>query len=58
MKDKPIDDIRILEILDVIQQLAAGNFKARTKLFGTKDDIDAIMIGLNMLAEELEAKGK
>jgi len=56
MADNSIEDIRILEILDVVQQLAAGNFKARARVAGKKDDIAAIMVGINMLGEELEAK--
>ncbi|MBU0573989.1 MAG: hypothetical protein KKH83_05890 [Candidatus Margulisbacteria bacterium] len=56
MAKKPFEDIRMIEILDVVQQLAMGNFTARAHVSGKNDDIDAIIAGLNMLAEELEAR--
>lgn len=51
----------IQRILDVIMRLAAGDLSARGQLGGTGDEIDALIAGVNMLAEELEdrsAKGE
>ena len=36
-------------------ELARGNFDARATPYGSGDDFDAIMVGLNMLAEQLSA---
>jgi diguanylate cyclase (GGDEF)-like protein/PAS domain S-box-containing protein len=47
---------KIEEILDVIYQLAFGNLGARARPGNQGDNVDAIMTGLNMLAEELEAR--
>lgn len=46
---------RIERLLNVIQELAAGNYKVDTEPDGTYDSIDGVMVGLGMLAEELTA---
>ncbi len=48
-------DPRIGEMLSMITRLAAGELQARTETAGAGDDLDAVITGLNMLAEELEA---
>ena len=50
---KQTKDPRIEEINNVISQLAAGKLNARGKTVGNNDDLDGIITGLNMLAEEL-----
>jgi signal transduction histidine kinase len=48
-------DLRLKEILDLIYKLASGELDARGKVSDLGDDYDAILTGLNMLAEELFA---
>jgi C4-dicarboxylate-specific signal transduction histidine kinase len=55
-KAKQTKDSRIEEILDLIMQLASGNLEARGTPSGLSDEIDAIIIGLNMLAEEFSTQ--
>ena len=45
-------DDRVEHIFEVITDLAHGNLEARATPAGTGDEVDAIMVGLNMLAEE------
>lgn len=47
-------DPRIAGMLDLITALSAGDLHARTEPSETGDEIDAVITGLNMLAEELE----
>lgn len=47
------EDLRIAEVLDLIMKLAAGDLRARIAPSGQNDGLDGIIIGLNMLAEEL-----
>lgn len=49
------EDPRFERILEVIRQLAAGDFDVSPAPSGEYDSYDAIMIGLAMLAEELAA---
>ena len=49
-------DPRIEIVLDTLMQLAWGNLKARVPLSEGRDEIEAVMVGINMLAEELEAR--
>lgn len=46
-------DARVFKILDFITKLAAGDLSVRETPTGKNDDIDGIIVGLNMLAEEL-----
>jgi len=48
-------DFRLGEITQVIQSIAGGNFAAKAGVTSKLDVIDALAIGVNMLAEELEA---
>lgn len=52
----PTQEQKISEILEVIHNIAFGDLDARTSPGDQGDDIDAIMTGLNMLAEELAAR--
>jgi PAS domain S-box-containing protein len=52
-KSKISDDSRVIKILDFIAKLAAGDFSVRETPAGRNDHIDGIIIGLNMLAEEI-----
>ncbi|MBK9259277.1 MAG: STAS domain-containing protein [Polyangiaceae bacterium] len=44
------------QVLDVVMQLAAGDFSARANVSGRGDEMDALMAGVNMLAEEMASK--
>ena len=49
------EDPRLQQILNLVYNLAAGDLLARCDLNSSGDDLDAIIGGLNMLAEELSA---
>jgi len=49
-------DERVDALLDVLIHLAAGKLHARAEVSDRGDTVDAIAAGLNMLAEEIEAK--
>ena len=53
MSSKNVNDHRIQQILDLILKLAAGDLDARSPIIGDGNEFDAIISGLNMLAEEL-----
>jgi diguanylate cyclase (GGDEF)-like protein/PAS domain S-box-containing protein len=55
--DRPaqVDEDAIAEALALLTRLAVGEFSARANVLGADDDLDAIIVGLNMLAEELQA---
>jgi PAS domain S-box-containing protein len=48
-------DLRLKQVLDLIYKLASGDLDARGNASEQGDDFDAILTGLNMLAEELRA---
>ena len=48
------EDVRIDEILEQIMKLASGEHDYRGEISEDGDKIDAIIVGLNMLAEEIE----
>ncbi|MGA8416231.1 MAG: EAL domain-containing protein [Candidatus Dormiibacterota bacterium] len=50
-----VDEDAIAEALALLTRLAVGEFSARANVLGADDDLDAIIVGLNMLAEELQA---
>jgi PAS domain S-box-containing protein len=55
-KPKSSEVSRVDEIYKLIMELASGNLNYRAPTFDEKDDeLDAITIGINMLAEELQA---
>lgn len=47
-------DNRIDEINSLIFNIAAGNFHLKGNINGERDELDAVITGINMLAEELE----
>ena len=54
-RDAQVDEDAIAEALALLTRLAVGDFSARANVLGADDDLDAIIVGLNMLAEELQA---
>ena len=48
-------DPRVDQALALLISLAAGDLSARVVLGDTNDELDGLLVGLNMLAEELEA---
>ncbi len=50
----PIDDGRLDELVDLIVLLASGDLKARMQPSDARDSIDALVTGINLLADELE----
>lgn len=55
---KYIEDERIEKIFDLLVKYTTGNFSARETISNKGDDLDAIILGLNTLGEELQASGK
>jgi len=50
---------RLDALLGVLEDLAAGEFEARAPLSDARDDLDAIALGVNALAEEVQvARGE
>ncbi len=47
------EDRRIQDILNLIYELAAGNLEARGTVSENEDELDGVMAGLNLLAEEI-----
>ncbi|MBN1850849.1 MAG: response regulator [Deltaproteobacteria bacterium] len=54
-RDNKDKDPRINRILELVHSLAAGDLDARCPVSQVGDELDAIIGGLNMLAEELQA---
>lgn len=46
---------RVDELVELLTKLASGDLAARGVPSAAEDDIDAVIVGVNMLAEELEA---
>lgn len=57
MNKKEPDDfvVSINSILEVITKFSSGNFSARSDIIVGNEDLNAIITGLNMLGEELQA---
>jgi PAS domain S-box-containing protein len=51
-------DERIQRILSLLLKYTMGDYSERGTISDKRDEIDAVMIGLNTLAEEAEASGK
>ncbi|MGS0684633.1 putative bifunctional diguanylate cyclase/phosphodiesterase [Nakamurella sp. GG22] len=51
---EPIDDPRLDELVDLIVQLASGDLKARLSPSPARDSVDAVITGINLLADELD----
>ena len=47
------EDPRIHNILNLIYELAAGNLEARGTISENEDELDGVIAGLNLLAEEI-----
>jgi len=43
----------LMPVLDVVMQLAAGDYSARGAILGENEGLDALMTGVNMLSEEV-----
>jgi diguanylate cyclase (GGDEF)-like protein len=54
-QEKPAQDPRLNEVLELILQLTSGDFQAQGIPSERGDELDAIITGLNMLGEELSA---
>jgi PAS domain S-box-containing protein len=53
--NKKAQELQNLEILDVIQAIASGDYSRQAEIKGDNELIDALAISINMLGEELEA---
>jgi diguanylate cyclase (GGDEF)-like protein len=49
------DPGRVSVVVELLTRLASGDFAARGSSSDAEDEIDAVIVGINMLAEELEA---
>ncbi len=48
-------DLRLDQVVELVVELAAGGLEARLSPSPAADRIDAVIVGINMLAEELQA---
>jgi diguanylate cyclase len=48
------DDNRLDELVDLIVQLASGDLSARLEPSTERDSVDAVIVGINLLADELD----
>ena len=48
------DKVRINELVNVVMQVASGNYNAQVKLSGTNDDLDSLAMGLNMMIDDIK----
>ena len=48
------DDGRLDQLVDHIVQLASGDLSARLEPSDERDSLDAVITGINLLADELE----
>ncbi len=55
-KSEVTEDPRVQKIFDFIMKLASGDLKSRETISGQGDDLDGIVIGLNILAEEISSR--
>jgi len=51
---EPLDDKRLEQLVDLIVQLAAGDLSARLEPSEAADSVDAVITGINLLADELD----
>ena len=51
---EPLDDRRLDELVDLIVQLASGDLSARLEPSPARDSVDAVITGINLLADELD----
>lgn len=45
---------RIQNLIEVVMQVATGNYDIQAELLGKNDDLDALAMGLNMMIEDLK----
>ena len=50
----PVDDPRLAGLVGMIARLAAGDLSARLPVSPARDAVDAVITGINLLAEELD----
>jgi len=53
MDSAPAEDPRLQQLVEGVVRLAAGDLSARIQPSEKRDDIDAVITGVNLLAEEL-----
>ncbi len=51
---EPLDDNRLEQLVDLIVRLAAGDLSARLEPSEAADSVDAVITGINLLADELD----
>ncbi len=52
---EPTPDPRLEQLVELVVQIASGDLEARMEPSTDSDDIDAVIVGINMLAEDLRA---
>ena len=55
MPDGALEDNRLQQVVDGIVRIAAGDLTTRISTSGARDDVDAVVTGINLLAEELNS---
>ena len=45
---------RINQLVNVVMQVASGNYNAQVKLSGKNDDLDSLAMGLNMMIDDIK----
>ncbi|MFW9873285.1 MAG: PAS domain S-box protein [Candidatus Thorarchaeota archaeon] len=58
MTEQILNNKQIQNIFDTIQKIAGGDFSARAKISKEQNVFDAFATGINMLAEEIEARDR
>ena len=53
-----LSEAGIERVVDLLTRLAGGDLEARGDLSGDDDHLDAVVMGINMLAEELAASAE
>ena len=48
------DKARINQLVNVVMQVASGNYNAQVKLSGKNDDLDSLAMGLNMMIDDIK----
>ncbi len=52
--NQPGDDPRLMKLVDLIVEFASGDMSVRMEPSAARDTIDAVITGINLLAEELQ----
>lgn len=53
--DRKVREARLSALMDVVTQIAVRNYSVRADITESKDAIDGVAVGLNMLREELQS---